>query len=125
LTTPSFDAGADQDPIELGREVRLGGAWGSGWPGLSRVIVSVDGDLMSHATPLGDRREVAAGVETWWRSQRIGLRGGVRRSTIGDARAAVAAGISAGMTSGMLLEAHVVRGQDAERSWSVGARMLF
>jgi hypothetical protein len=115
----------DGEPIRLEREVRVGAAWGSSWPGLSRVIVSMDGDVLSRATAAGDRRDVAAGVETWWRGQRLGLRGGVRRSTIGDARAAVAAGISAGMTSGMLLEAHVVRGQAAERSWSLGARVLF
>ncbi len=125
LNTPAFDAGAGQAAIELDREVRVGGAWGSGWPGLSRLTVSMDGDLTSRTTAAGDRRDVAAGVETWWRNQRLGLRGGVRSSTIGDARAAVAAGISAGMTSGILLEAHVVRGHAAERSWSVGARMLF
>ena len=132
LATPAFatrtdraGAGGGQDEIELDREVRIGAAWGSAWPGLSRVIVSMDGDVTSRATLAGDRRDVAAGVETWWRNQRLGLRGGVRSSTIGDARAAVAAGISAGMTSGILLEAHVVRGQGGERSWSVGARMSF
>ena len=131
LTTPAFATATagkpseDLEAIRLEREVRVGTAWGSNWPGLSRVIVSMDGDVLSRETAAGDRRDVAAGVETWWRNQRLGVRGGVRRSTIGDARAAVAAGISAGMTSGMLLEAHVVRGHAAERSWSVGARMLF
>jgi hypothetical protein len=130
LTTPAFaDATAgkpgDGEEIELQREVRIGGAWGSGWTGISRVVVSVDGDVMSRATPAGDRRDIAAGLETWWMSQRIGLRGGVRRSTIGEARAAVAAGISAGLKPGMLVEAHVLRGRDEERSWSVGARMTF
>ena len=123
LTSPEFssDAGA----IEVGREVRIGGAWGSGWTGISRVIVSADADLIARAAPNGDRRDVAAGVETWWMSQRLGLRGGVRSSTIGGARAAVAAGVSAGLKPGMLLEAHVVRGHGDERSWSVGARMTF
>jgi hypothetical protein len=124
LTGPSFDA-ADGTTIDLDRDVRIGAAWGSGWTGLSRVIVSVDGDLMSRVTPAGDRRDVAAGVETWWLNQRLALRGGVRGSTIGDARTAVAAGISAGLTPGVLLEAHVVRGRADERSWSIGARMSF
>jgi hypothetical protein len=123
LTSPEFDG--DASAIEIGREVRIGGAWGSGWTGISRVIVSADADLISRAAPDGDRRDVAAGVESWWISQRLGLRGGVRRSTIGDARAAVAAGISAGLKPGMLVEAHVVRGHGDERSWSVGARMTF
>jgi F plasmid transfer operon protein TraF len=130
LTTPAFAEATAGKPgegeeIELQREVRIGGAWGSGWTGISRVVVSVDGDVMSRATPAGDRRDVAAGLETWWMNQRIGVRGGVRRSTIGEARAAVAAGISAGVKPGMLVEAHILRGRDDERSWSVGARMTF
>ena len=125
LAAPSFDVDADRETIELEREVRVGAAWGSNWPGVSRMIVTMDGDLLARPTAAGDRRDLAAGVETWWRDQRLGLRGGVRRSTIGDARAAVAAGISAGLTSGMLLEAHLVRGHADERSWSVGARMSF
>jgi hypothetical protein len=124
LTAPTFDAD-DEVAIDVDRQVRLGAAWGSGWTGISRVIVSVDGDLTSRVAPDGDRRDVAAGVETWWLNQRLGLRGGVRGSTIGDARAAVAGGISAGLTAGMLVEAHVVRGQAGDRAWSIGARMLF
>ena len=124
LTSPSFTVGSGKD-VALDREVRIGGAWGSGWTGITRLIASVDGDLTSRPTPSGDRRDMAAGVETWWMGQRLGVRGGVRRSTIGDARAAFAAGFSAGLSPGLLLEAHVVRGHAAEHSWSVGARMLF
>lgn len=126
LTTPAFevDAGAGE-AIELDREVRVGAAWGSSWPGISRVIVSVDGDVTSRPTPSGDRRDVAAGVETWWRSQRLGLRGGVRRSTIGDARAAVTVGVSAALRPGTFVEAHVARGHADERAWSIGARFSF
>jgi hypothetical protein len=125
LTTPSFDTTDGEAGTELGREVRVGGAWGSGWSGISRVIVAVDGDLMSRVTPAGDRRDVAAGIETWWLNQRLGVRGGARRSTIGEARGAVSAGISAGLTAGMLLEAHFARGQSDERSWSLGVRVAF
>ncbi len=129
LTTPAFaraTAGsASEDEVTLSRELRAGAAWGSGWTGISRVITSADVDLMTRHTPGGDRRDVAGGVETWWMNQRLGLRGGVRRSTIGDARAAFAAGISAGLTQGMQVEAHVTRGHRDERSWSVGARMSF
>ncbi len=65
LTTPSFTVGGGEE-VALDREVRIGGAWGSGWTGITRVIASVDGDLTSRPTPSGDRRDVAAGVETWW-----------------------------------------------------------
>ena len=123
LTTPTFaHEGAD---IQLDRELRVGAAWGSGWTGISRVIVSVDSDITSRPAAGGERRDLAGGVETWWFNQRLGLRGGLRRSTIGEARAAVTAGVSAGLSAGMLLEAHVVRGQSEQRSWSVGARVFF
>lgn len=125
LTTPSFDTERGEAAAELGREVTIGGAWGSGWSGISRVIVAVDGDLVSRAAPAGDRRDVAAGLETWWLDQRLGVRGGVRRSTIGEARGTVSGGLSAALTAGMWLEAHVAVGQSDERSWSIGARMAF
>lgn len=130
LTTPAFaraTAGRpdEGDEIELVREVRAGAAWTSGGTGISRVIVSADADLRSRVTAAGDRRDVAAGVETWWSNQRVGLRGGLRRSTIGEARPAVAAGVSAGLRPGMLLDAHVVRGRAGEGSWSIGARMTY
>jgi hypothetical protein len=123
LTTPEFGEGGTD--IELERELTVGGAWGSGWSGISRVIVSVDSDVLERPTPTGDRRDVAAGVETWWLQQRLGVRGGVRGSTIGDARSMVTAGVSAGLRPGLLVDAHVGYGADDARSWSVGARMTF
>jgi hypothetical protein len=124
LTTPTFETD-DGVSVDLEQEWRAGIAYGSGWTGVSRVVISVDADLKDRVTPMGDRRDVAAGAETWWLKQRLGLRGGWRRSTIGDGRVAVAAGLSVGVKPGVLLEAHVMRGQNEDRSWSVGARMLF
>jgi hypothetical protein len=126
LTTPSFAlADAATEVVELQRQVRIGGGWGSGWPGLSRVVVAVDADVTTRMTPDGDRRDLAAGTETWWMRQRLGVRAGVRRSTVGAARSVVAAGVSASVMPGMFLEGHVARGQQDERSWSVGARFTF
>ena len=126
LTAPSFTLDAPGSPaVELERQVRLGGAWGSGWPGTSRVIVAVDADLTARAAPGGDRRDLAGGVETWWKTRRLGVRAGVRRSMTGESRSVVAAGVSAGVTASIFLEAHVARGQQDERSWSIGARFGF
>lgn len=131
LTTPAFakatagKPGEDGGEIELSREVRAGAAWGSTWPGHTRLVVAADADLASRTTPFGDRRDVAVGVETWWMAERLGVRGGVRRSTIGESRAAAAAGVSAGLKAGMLIEAHAVFGHQDERGWSIGARMGF
>jgi hypothetical protein len=124
LTAPSFAVNGGDD-IELSREVRLGAAWGSGWPGHARVVVSVDGDLTSRPTPFGDRRDLAAGVETWWWNRRLGLRSGVRGSTVGESRTAVAAGVSWGVRSSLFMEGHVTAGRQGERGWSVGVRMGF
>lgn len=126
LTTPEFELDpATGEVVELDTEVRIGGAWGSSWPGVSRLVVSIDGDVTSRPTPSGDRRDIAAGVETWWFGQRLGLRAGARRSTIGDGRGAVAAGVSAAVKSGTFVEAHVMEGRDDQRGWSIGMRFGF
>ncbi len=44
-------------------------------------------------------------------SQRLGVRGGLRGSTIGEARPVIAGGVSAAMKSGMFVEAHLARGR--------------
>lgn len=125
LTTPAFEAGDAGEVVELEREVRVGGAWASGWPGISRVIVAVDGDVLTRESVSGDRRDLAAGVETWWLGRRFGARGGVRTSTLGEARPVVTGGVSAGVTPAAFIEAHVAYGQDESRGWSVGARFTF
>jgi hypothetical protein len=127
LTAPAFAtataAEGEDGEIALSREVRMGAAWGSGWPGHSRVILAVDGDLTSRPTPFGDRRDVAAGVETWWWNRRLGLRSGVRGSTVGGSRTAVAAGVSWAVRSSVFVEGHATAGHQDERGWSVGVRM--
>jgi F plasmid transfer operon, TraF, protein len=126
LTTPEFDRPeVDGGTVELEREVRVGAAWGSGWPGISRLVVSTDVDLTRQASMTGERRDVAAGVETWWMGQRLGLRGGLRGSTSGEARPVIAGGVSAAIKSGVFVEAHLAQGDQDERSWSVGARLTF
>jgi hypothetical protein len=126
LTTPEFPAvEGDAEPLELPREVRIGAAWGAGWPGISNLIVSVDADATRRATPTGDRRDIAGGVETWWMAHRIGVRGGVRGSTIGGARPVVTGGVSAGVTASIFIDAHLGRGDAGERSWGVGGRFAF
>ena len=125
LTTPSFAVAGDGGEIELSREVRLGAAWGSQWPGNSLLTLSIDADVMSRMTPFGDRRDVAAGVETWWRDRRLSLRGGVRRSTTGEARGAVTGGASYAVRPSMFVEGHAAAGERSERGWSLGIRMGF
>ena len=60
LTAPSFD-GPDPDSgaVELDREFRVGVAWGQGWPGITRLVVSADADLTRK--PGRDRRSARCG----------------------------------------------------------------
>jgi hypothetical protein len=121
FTSPDPEAGA----VRLKREVRAGASWGDGWPGPARVVVAADADLTERLAPSGGRRDVAAGVETWWRDGRLAVRGGVRGSTLGAARAVVATGVSAAVRRRVYLDAHVARGQDQEASWGVGVRVAY
>jgi hypothetical protein len=124
LTTPAFAIGNDSE-IELTREVRAGLAWGSAWPGNSSVALSFDADLMSRLTPLGDRRDIAGGVETWWWNRAIAVRAGARRSTVGASRGAVTGGVSYAVRPSIFVEGHVAAGERSERGWSVGVRAGF
>ena len=67
----------------------------------------------------------AAGVETWWWRERLGIRGGLRGSTVGEARPVVAGGVSAAVRSGVYVDAHLARGDEDGHTWSVGARVVF
>jgi hypothetical protein len=125
LTAPSFETASGADPVVLDREARVGVAWGSGFPGYARVVLSADADLTTQTTASGDRRDLAAGVETWWLARRLGVRGGLRRSTTGEARAVAAAGLSVALRQGMYAEAHVARGSRDQRAWGMGVRVTY
>ena len=100
-------------------------AWGQGWPSPSRLVLSADADLDRKPGIDGDRQDVAGGVETWWLGQRFGVRGGVRASTVGEARPVVAGGFSAAIRQGIYVDGHVSRGGQDRQAWSVSARVSF
>jgi hypothetical protein len=125
LTTPSFDVDESGHEVQLDRQVTAGVGWGSGWPGISRVVVGVDADVTRRHAVDGDRRDLAIGAEVWWARQRLGVRGGVRSSTLGERRSSVSSGLSAGIANGVFLEAQAAIGAADQRSWNVGARITF
>jgi len=129
LREPSFapdEADEDtEDAARLEREVRVGAAWGSRWPGISPLVVSVDADLTRVPDFDGERRDIAAGAETWLWRRRLGVRGGWRASTVGDARPVGTAGISIATRAGVFVDAHIARGRNDRRSWSLGARFTY
>jgi len=127
LTTPSFRA-ADGARWELERQARVGMAIVSDAGGAGRQdwVIALDSDLRREETPLGERRDLAVGGERWFKSRRIGVRGGVSASTAGDPRPAVSGGASVAVAPGFWVETRVTRGgDDAERGWGLSAHVMF
>jgi hypothetical protein len=126
LREPSFAPDdADEDSARLEREVRVGAAWGNGWPGLSQLVLSLDADLTRVSDFDGERRDVAAGAETWWFGRRLGVRGGWRASTVGEARPVGSAGISIAARPGVFIDGHFSGDRNDRRAWSLGARFTY
>ena len=131
LGAPRFESPAGETAT-LSRQARLGVAVTPRGPAAAHVadraglIVAADVDLTRTPTPLGDRRNVAAGVERWWAGRRLGVRAGARASTVGAARPVGTAGVSAALVRGIFVEAAVTRGhRDGDRGWAVGVRAGF
>lgn len=124
LLEPTFE-GRRGETATLRRHARVGAAWGDEWPGTPRTIVAVDLDATRVEQPDGDRRNVAGGVERWVRDRRLGLRGGLRASTVGPARPIVSGGASYAVRAGTFVDAYVARGRNQDRGWGVGVRVAY
>jgi hypothetical protein len=114
--------------MKLPRQARAGVAFdGAARRGSSAAwTVSADVDLAGYATGTGDRRVIAAGAERWLFGKRIGVRGGARFNQVGQKDRSATAGVSAAIRSGLLVDAHAVRGgPDDERGFGVAARFSF
>jgi hypothetical protein len=121
LREPGFDT-PQGTRLTLERQVRAGAAWMVA----NRVTVALDADLTRTATPLGDRRHVAAGAEAWWWNRRFATRVGVRRSTTGEGDPVGTAGVSVGAATWLWIEGQMTRGGSApDRAWGVGLRAGF
>jgi hypothetical protein len=126
LREPDFAPdGVDDPDARLKRHVRLGGAWGYGWPGPPPMIVSVDADLTKTMDFDGERRDVATGVELWMLQRRLGVRAGWRASTVGESRPMTTGGLSVAVKRGVYVDAHIGRGDNERREWSVGGRFTY
>lgn len=89
------------------------------------TAVALDVDLTTQIGLRSERRNVAVGVEQWLMNRRVGVRGGVRASTLGDARPIVAGGASVLVRASVFVDGHVSQGNSEQRSWSVAARVSF
>ena len=131
LREPKFESPSGAE-AGLARQVRLGVALVPGGHAAAYatdpegLIVAADVDLTRTPTPLGDRRNVAVGVERWWAGRRVGVRAGARASVADRARPVATAGVSVGLVRGVFVEAAATRGhRDGDRGWAVGMRAGF
>ena len=126
VSEPTFvDENTPGADFTVKRHARAGVAWGDRWPGMSGTILALDADLTRVEHPSGERRDIAAGVERWLRSRQIGIRGGVRTSTLGRARAIATGGLSYAVRSGTYIDAYVSRGDRHARGWGIAGRMTY
>jgi hypothetical protein len=125
VTEPSFGDDQRGVAVALERHARVGMAWGDRWPGLANTIVAIDADLTRVRDAMGERRDVAIGAERWLRNRRIGVRGGVRASTVSETRPVATAGFSYAIRSGTYVDAYVARGTEDQRAWGIGARLTY
>jgi hypothetical protein len=122
------DVTGGDNPEQLQRQVRVGFAYVP-LPRDGRAInISIDADLRTTATALGNERHIAAGVE-WWARRRLGVRGGFAVNTVDDPRPSLSAGVSAAVMRSVFVEAAATRAatrDQADRNrWGIGARVTF
>jgi hypothetical protein len=121
LVAPEFEA---PDGAELGleRQVRAGVALVPS----DRLLLALDADFTRTPTAAGERRNVAAGVETWFAKRRVGVRSGFRVSTVGDARPVGAFGGSFGLFRAFWVDGQYTAGVDeGDRGWTVGGSVRY
>lgn len=110
----------------LPRQVRAGVAYDGEAAGLPPFVIALDADLRRYDPGWGERKVVALGAEHWMRPRRFAWRAGGRVNTAGEGGSVVTAGASVAPRAGFFVDGHVAFGSDdAERGWSVGARVSF
>jgi len=115
--------GEGEQAITLDRHLRAGVAVSSR---SNLATAAADVDLTTTVLPTGKERRVAAGVEGWAPSRRIGLRGGVSLNTIDDARVSVSGGVSAAVRKGTFVDVAAAVGSDeSRRGWGFALRVTF
>jgi hypothetical protein len=124
-TAPSFGEEGTPRRATLERHARVGVAWGDRWPGVSQTIVAMDADVTRVPHWTGDRRDVAVGLERWVRGRQVGVRGGVRASTVGDARVVWSAGGSYALRAGTYADVFVAGGSADHHAWGLAARLTY
>ena len=126
VTEPEFGSGAEARKAR--RTARAGAAFTTGTRGvIGDTTVAFDADLVKTPTVRGEERRMAAGGELWMLKRRVGVRGGVSASTIGERRPTPSAGLSAALRPGTFVDAELTGGgaDEGRRGWSIALRVTF
>ncbi len=109
--------------LVLPRQVRAGVAVFAS----ETLALTADADLTRALDLTGPRRALAFGAEQHLWQRRVGVRGGVRLSTVGEARPALTAGASAAIRTGVFADGYVAVGvgDDTPSGGGFGLRVVF
>jgi len=127
LREPEFQA--EGGMVRMTRQFRVGAALApralpTGVHG--PYSLAIDADLRTTPDVRGNRRTAAAGGEYWLAKGLVGVRGGVRWSTLGDSRRAFSGGFTVRMPRSVHLEGQLTEQNElGEKDWTVGARVTF
>lgn len=127
LREPAFQA--EDGMVHLERQFRVGAALAprslpTGVHG--PFSIAFDADLTTTPDVRGDRRTAATGGEYWLAKGLVGVRGGVRWSTLGDSRTALSGGLTVRLPRSIYAEGQVTKNKESdENEWIFGARVTF
>ena len=123
VSEPDFESEAPGQSLTLNRQIRAGVAFLL----LQNWLTAIDVDLTRQPDPVGDTRNIAAGVEGRVH-RRVTVRGGLRLNTIDGSgrRPVVSGGGSFAVFGSTFVDAQVTGGsEDGDRAWGVSGRFLF
>ena len=127
LREPEFEM--DGGTVRMARQVRVGAALAprslpTGVHG--PFSLAFDADLTRTPGPHGDLRRAAAGGEYWLLKGWVGIRGGIRWSTLDASETAFSGGFSIRLPRSVHVDGQLTNGDALEQAeWNVGVRITF
>jgi hypothetical protein len=127
LREPEFQT--EDGMVRMNRQFRVGAALAprelpTGVHG--PFSLAVDADLTTTPDARGNRRTAAAGGEYWLARGLVGIRAGVRWSTLGDSNRAVSGGLTVKLARSLHVDGQLTKDDgSSETHWGVAARLTF